>query len=70
MSINETKFRKGYVETPELRTNNVKSEILEGNTIVTDDIWFAGHDLEDTLFGDNVEEMSIDPIEIISNSNT
>ena len=24
MSINETKFRKGYVETPELRTDNIK----------------------------------------------
>ena len=70
MSIIETKFRKRYVETPELRTNDVKSEILEGNNIVTDSIWFAGHDLEDTLFGDTVEEMSIDPIEIISNSNT
>jgi hypothetical protein len=38
--------------------------------VIADTMWFAGHDLEDTLFGDNIEEMVLDPIEIISETNT
>ena len=73
MSIIETKFRKGYVETPELRTNDVKSESIvsttvNSNNVITDEIHFAGHNLEDVLFGDSVEETVIDPREIISDS--
>lgn len=70
MSIEQTKLFKKRIETPELRTNTFTSENLEGNNILADTIWFAGHDLEDTLFGDNIEEIVIDPIEIISEANT
>ena len=70
MSIEQTKLFKKRIETPELRTNTFTSENLEGNNILADTIWFAGHDLEDTLFGDNIVEMVFDPIEIISKANT
>ena len=53
-----------------MRTNTFTSENLEGNNILADTLWFAGHDLEDTLFGDNIVEMVFDPIEIISEANT
>ena len=63
MSIEQTKLFKDSIETPILRTNEVKAQQIQGNVIM------QGYSLHDILFTDENAHRKIDVSELIEQKN-
>ena len=65
MSIEQTKLFKESIETPILKTNEVKAQVVEASQIASDDIWVLGYNLQNVLFGDDIIEQIADSTELL-----